>query len=370
MVNAMMRAVFTVLTAVALTGSAYAQDSTVVIGGSSGKSSVTVDMSVLDALGSEPTVPDMMMTPTRRGNFQPTTPLGRRTLVPTEEFEQAAPPSGGVHLRQPGGAAPRAQTSRPSAAPKAKTQTRAAAQATRSRPATQVTRSSPLRPTLPPAPALTPPPEAPSAPAVSVPSLSSQPLPAAGPTQQAAPAARPAPTAPPQVASAPPSPAAPAAPTRNGPEFVGPTIPSTPSSPIDRSTAAPPAPTAQAAPSRPAPAAAPSSQTAALPPAAGQVSLPFSGEDATLAEPAKRQLDSVATRAARDESLRLQLLAYASGTGDAASRARRVSLSRALAVRSYLIDKGVRPTRIDVRALGNRVEGGDPDRVDVIVSGR
>jgi outer membrane protein OmpA-like peptidoglycan-associated protein len=99
--------------------------------------------------------------------------------------------------------------------------------------------------------------------------------------------------------------------------------------------------------------------------------LPFTGETAELTEAAKRQLDQVATRANRDESARLQLLAYASGSGDAASRARRLSLSRALAVRSYLIDKGVRSTRIDVRALGNRVEGGgDPDRVDVIVAAR
>ena len=86
---------------------------------------------------------------------------------------------------------------------------------------------------------------------------------------------------------------------------------------------------------------------------------------------AKRDLDAVATRAGRDESLRLQLVAYASGAGESANSARRLSLSRALAVRSYLIDKGVRSTRIDVRALGNRLEGGgDPDRVDVIVGGK
>jgi outer membrane protein OmpA-like peptidoglycan-associated protein len=143
----------------------------------------------------------------------------------------------------------------------------------------------------------------------------------------------------------------------------------TPSGPIPSRDTPPP-------PARPAQAAAPPAQTAALPPAGvgvggSQVSLPFSGEAAELTDAAKRQLDQVATRANRDESARLQLLAYASGAGDAASRARRLSLSRALAVRSYLIDKGVRSTRIDVRALGNRLEGGgDPDRVDVIVAAR
>jgi outer membrane protein OmpA-like peptidoglycan-associated protein len=90
-----------------------------------------------------------------------------------------------------------------------------------------------------------------------------------------------------------------------------------------------------------------------------------------LSDAARRALDEIASRAVKDESIRLQLMAYASGTGEGANSARRLSLSRALAVRSYLIDKGVRSTRIDVRALGNRVEGGgDPDRVDVIVGAK
>ena len=45
--------------------------------------------------------------------------------------------------------------------------------------------------------------------------------------------------------------------------------------------------------------------------------------------------------------------------------ARRLSLSRALQVRSYLIDQGVRSTRIDVRALGANVPSGPADRVDI-----
>jgi len=68
-----------------------------------------------------------------------------------------------------------------------------------------------------------------------------------------------------------------------------------------------------------------------------------------------------------DEELRMQLLAYAGDPDLSSSRARRLSLSRALAVRSYLIGKGVRSTRIDVRALGNRVPEGSPNRVDLRV---
>jgi hypothetical protein len=34
------------------------------------------------------------------------------------------------------------------------------------------------------------------------------------------------------------------------------------------------------------------------------------------------------------------------------------------------MDKGIPSTRIDVRALGNKVEDGPPDRVDVVVTQR
>ena len=65
-----------------------------------------------------------------------------------------------------------------------------------------------------------------------------------------------------------------------------------------------------------------------------------------------------------------QVKAYADGATGSASSARRLSLSRALSVRSILIKFGVRSTRIDVRALGDRNEGGPPDRVDVLVLNR
>ncbi|MCP4327754.1 MAG: hypothetical protein GY791_04875 [Alphaproteobacteria bacterium] len=79
------------------------------------------------------------------------------------------------------------------------------------------------------------------------------------------------------------------------------------------------------------------------------------------------ELEAVAAQLGDDESLRVRLVAYADGSDEEASKARRLSLSRALAVRGHLIKLGVRSTRMDVRALGNKVEGGDPDRVDVMV---
>jgi hypothetical protein len=67
-------------------------------------------------------------------------------------------------------------------------------------------------------------------------------------------------------------------------------------------------------------------------------------------------------------------VAYAAGTPEDPSTARRLSLARALAVRSALIADGVSSTRIYVRALGAQPGGalaGDApaDRVDLSVLG-
>ena len=69
----------------------------------------------------------------------------------------------------------------------------------------------------------------------------------------------------------------------------------------------------------------------------------------------------------KEENLRIQLKGYAAGNGKSPSQARRMSLFRALTVRTHLMKHGVRSTRMDVRALGNKVDGGPPERVDVVV---
>jgi outer membrane protein OmpA-like peptidoglycan-associated protein len=63
------------------------------------------------------------------------------------------------------------------------------------------------------------------------------------------------------------------------------------------------------------------------------------------------------------------VVGYAAGTPEDPSTARRLSLSRALAVRNALMADGVTSSRIYVRALG--ATGGDeaPDRVDLAVMG-
>lgn len=128
--------------------------------------------------------------------------------------------------------------------------------------------------------------------------------------------------------------------------------------------------------------AQPRETVAALPPATapatadrafgvGSVhSLAFDAEATALDEESRVLLGSLSTAMLADPSLRLQLRAYADGTGRNVSQARRLSLSRALAVRAFLIDEGVGATRIDVRALGSEVPEGPGDRVDIEVMAR
>ena len=62
---------------------------------------------------------------------------------------------------------------------------------------------------------------------------------------------------------------------------------------------------------------------------------------------------------------RVELQAFGGNKGDKGSDARRLSLKRALAIRQVLIDDGVSPDRIDVRAMGGVDDTGPTDRVDV-----
>lgn len=95
------------------------------------------------------------------------------------------------------------------------------------------------------------------------------------------------------------------------------------------------------------------------------------GADATmLPAEAKGPLDALAVKLKGKEETRLQLLAYAGGGGLSSSKARRLALSRALAVRSYLIEVGVNSTRIDVRALGDKAPDEPMNRVDLNIIDR
>jgi outer membrane protein OmpA-like peptidoglycan-associated protein len=131
---------------------------------------------------------------------------------------------------------------------------------------------------------------------------------------------------------------------------------------------APPTPDPKPAPQDQGMAQAPAPQQAALPPTAmDQLTVPFAPDSADPPRDAVRSLSTLAAMLAENDALRLRLNAYAPGATAEESRSRRLSLSRALAVRSRLVDAGISSTRIEVRALGNAATEGPLDRVDVIV---
>jgi len=114
----------------------------------------------------------------------------------------------------------------------------------------------------------------------------------------------------------------------------------------------------------------PKDSTPSQPAPAGVTRLSFGFNQAEMDEAARAQLQTVAKRLQDNDSLRVQLLAYAGGEGVSSSQARRLSLSRALAVRSHLIEQGIRSTRMDVRALGDTGKDGPDDRVDIRIIDR
>ena len=93
----------------------------------------------------------------------------------------------------------------------------------------------------------------------------------------------------------------------------------------------------------------------------------FSEESSNLPDAAASELQKLAEKLIDNRKLRLVLYGFASGTTDTPSKARRLSLFRALAVRTQLMNYGVRSTRMQLRALGSRVKEGHPNRVDIVV---
>ncbi len=139
----------------------------------------------------------------------------------------------------------------------------------------------------------------------------------------------------------------------------------TPSAPV---ILTPPGAQAEATPTKPvelleSKLAEPASVTNGKP----SLSIAFKSTETSVPLTVKPELDKVAKQAAGNENMRVTLIAYAASTNDQSTTARRVSLSRALAVRAYLIDQGVGNLRINVQAEGDKNPGGDPDRVDVFV---
>lgn len=98
----------------------------------------------------------------------------------------------------------------------------------------------------------------------------------------------------------------------------------------------------------------------------GGIRIVFPTEFNDVPGEANAALDDLAAQMAADESMRIEIKCYASGTEDTESKARRKSLQRCINIRQYLFKKDVRTTRMDVRALGLKSEGQPADRVDIV----
>jgi outer membrane protein OmpA-like peptidoglycan-associated protein len=171
-------------------------------------------------------------------------------------------------------------------------------------------------------------------------------------------------TAAPAVAAT--QPAAPQAATPSSPSPPPATLPTAAPPTIALAPAAPPPPTEAAPP--PPPPISDSAATAATSTSSG-LRVTFGAGQADLSPSSAAAIKQLVEAAPPGANTSFNVVAYAAGTPEDPSTARRLSLSRALAVRSALMADGISSTRIFVRALGAASGNEPPDRVDLAVLG-
>jgi outer membrane protein OmpA-like peptidoglycan-associated protein len=113
--------------------------------------------------------------------------------------------------------------------------------------------------------------------------------------------------------------------------------------------------------------AAPGVQTASLTVGAPMedMTVTFDSDSAELTDLVQAELRSLANSLRANEASRIQVLGFASAKDGSQDLARKLALSRALKVRTFLIDAGVPSARIQVRSLGDQADGGPANRVDI-----
>jgi outer membrane protein OmpA-like peptidoglycan-associated protein len=339
---------------------------------------VTVDLSVLDNGGyGGPAPGTIVYTPGGRPLLIPDGRMPRSKLLVTPTGKPLAPePAQKVRLRPPS-SKPRV-ASRPRATVKPRV---AAKPPVAAKPAVPV-KAAPLpKVASAPSPASALPPK----PAKRV--AMKPPAPITAPTPKpmeipAKPTVKMAPKKDPMPAPAPAKPvAAPVKVVKPAPKMAVASVPPPPPPPKPMTTARtklpapPPVPAIKPVKPTPAPVKVATKQpaTASLPPASKpeamgkSVRVVFAPSASKLPATAGGKLKALAEVLKGDAKLRLQLMAFAGADAMSPSKARRLALSRALSVRSHLIESGVRSTRIDVRALGNKTKEEPINRVDVNV---
>jgi outer membrane protein OmpA-like peptidoglycan-associated protein len=130
---------------------------------------------------------------------------------------------------------------------------------------------------------------------------------------------------------------------------------------IPTGPSAPPAPSVTV-PATPPPAATLAATTPTVVPSTQPVgpfgTIAFIGRSVVLTPATKAELDQIAKRIADQKLRHIELRAFAADVGP---DSRKVALARALVVRSYLMDKGVK-SRIEVGSFS-----GDGDSVEILV---
>ncbi|MCZ6763778.1 MAG: OmpA family protein [Alphaproteobacteria bacterium] len=118
----------------------------------------------------------------------------------------------------------------------------------------------------------------------------------------------------------------------------------------------------------PEPQTVPESKPQPAPEAEAVMNILFASGSAILSDDYKDGLRGIGARMQEDADLRLRLVAHAALDGESELFARRLSLSRSLAVRNFLIAAGIEQTRMTVQAMGagGGAQAGDvsKDRVD------
>jgi hypothetical protein len=143
-------------------------------------------------------------------------------------------------------------------------------------------------------------------------------------------------------------------------------LPAPPPGPIEsRLVNIPAGPSAPAAPSVTVPATPPPGPTLAVGTAVPSAApggpfgtIAFAGRSVVLTAVMKSELDQIAKRIADQKLRHIELRAFAIGDGP---DSRKIALARALVVRSYLIDRGVK-SRIEVGSFS-----GDGEAVEILV---
>ena len=315
--------------------------------------------------------------------YMPASPIGRRLLIP-----EAENPVSQLHL--PPARGKKAKRSREAKVAARPVMPKRAAPAP---PPAKTPKKPPVTISAVPAPSIAPPPPARPAPvtkAKPAPAAKPKAAPSAALTLPPPPArpapvtkAKPAPAAKPKAAPSaaltlPPPPARPAPFTKIKP---APAAKPTAAQSAALTPPSPPMTAEKAAKTKKTPAARPGGkpktrEKAGVPPAGTPLApgramqIVFKSTASKLPDTATEGLKTLAAKLKGQPTLRLQLMAYAGGESLSSGKARRLSLSRSLSVRSYLIENGVRSTRIDVRALGNRTAEEPLNRVDVTVAER